>query len=552
MKNLFNIKIYIRAGFLLAHIILLSSTSYCQYHQEWLKRFNSGNQVFGACGNKIAIDNNGNIYVAGFVNGETNTNDYALVKYTSSGQQIWARTYNGTGNSYDIVYSLALDNLNNVYITGSSTGSGTALDCVTIKYDTSGNLIWLKSYDYGVNKNEYGRVIKCFNNFVYVCALSINANDKNNFLLIKYDTAGNQLWTKRYFDIDDDPQNMVLDRFGNIYITGTSFTMGYGFDFGIVKYNPDGNIIWETRFDNNNGNSDGPTSIAIDSLDNICITGHTINRFNYYTDIMTVKYDSSGILKWSKVIHRNSSTCDDNPQCIGIDKRNNIYVAGYISESGFNNVNYVTIKYKPNGDTSWVRVYNGPGDNYDVANSLAIDNRCNVFVTGESYGSGTNLDYFTIAYDTTGYAFWSDRYGVPGNQADQSKFITLDNSGNIYITGSSYSSSLLTDILTIKYSNTIGIRELNQNVPADYKLFQNYPNPFNPSTKISLKIIKSGLVTLKIYDICGREITTILNERKSPGLYEVSFDGSDLPSGIYFYKLIINNFTDTKKMILVK
>jgi hypothetical protein len=141
---------------------------------------------------------------------------------------------------------------------------------------------------------------------------------------------------------------------------------------------------------------------------------------------------------------------------------------------------------------------------------------------------------------------------VPGNQADQSKFITLDNSGNIYITGSSYSSSLLTDILTIKYSNTIGIRELNQNVPADYKLFQNYPNPFNPSTKISLKIIKSGLVTLKIYDICGREITTILNERKSPGLYEVSFDGSDLPSGIYFYKLIINNFTDTKKMILVK
>ena len=184
MLSFNNLKIW--AGLILAHILLSFPNAYCQYHQEWLNRFNSGYNNWGSCGNKIAIDNSGNIYVAGFVNGETNTTDYALVKYTSSGQQIWGRTYNGTGNNQDIVYSLALDNHNNAYISGASKGSGTAFDCVTIKYDTSGNLIWLKSYDYGVGKNDYSRVVKCFNNYVYVCAISINADDKDNYLLIKY------------------------------------------------------------------------------------------------------------------------------------------------------------------------------------------------------------------------------------------------------------------------------------------------------------------------------------------------------------------------------
>jgi len=90
------------------------------------------------------------------------------------------------------------------------------------------------------------------------------------------------------------------------------------------------------------------------------------------------------------------------------------------------------------------------------------------------------------------------------------------------------------------------------NVPENYTLSQNYPNPFNPVTKINFSIPSNGLVTLKIYDVLGREITTLVNEVKNAGNYIVDFNASNLSSGVYFYKLEVNGFADVKKMTLVK
>ncbi len=90
------------------------------------------------------------------------------------------------------------------------------------------------------------------------------------------------------------------------------------------------------------------------------------------------------------------------------------------------------------------------------------------------------------------------------------------------------------------------------NVPDKYSLSQNYPNPFNPVTKINFTIPKSGLVTLKIYDVLGREVSTLVNEVKNAGTYKVDFNGSSLSSGMYFYKVSVNGFTDVKKMSLIK
>jgi len=88
--------------------------------------------------------------------------------------------------------------------------------------------------------------------------------------------------------------------------------------------------------------------------------------------------------------------------------------------------------------------------------------------------------------------------------------------------------------------------------PEDYTLFQNYPNPFNPSTTIRYSIIKPDLVQIKIYDILGREVKTLVNEFKQTGSYEVQFDASGLASGIYLYRIESGNFVETKKMILLK
>jgi hypothetical protein len=98
----------------------------------------------------------------------------------------------------------------------------------------------------------------------------------------------------------------------------------------------------------------------------------------------------------------------------------------------------------------------------------------------------------------------------------------------------------------------VRVEEQNSNLPISYALYQNYPNPFNSSTVIKYSIPKEGLVTLKIYNAIGEEVTTIVNEVKQPGNYEVTFSTDKLTSGVYFYRLQAGNFVETKKMILLK
>jgi hypothetical protein len=104
----------------------------------------------------------------------------------------------------------------------------------------------------------------------------------------------------------------------------------------------------------------------------------------------------------------------------------------------------------------------------------------------------------------------------------------------------------------IKYALPSGIVGNNGVVPESFSLSQNYPNPFNPSTTIKFALPKSGNVTLKIYNSIGKEVETLVNENMGAGSYEVSYDASQLNSGMYFYRISANGFTDTKKMMLVK
>jgi photosystem II stability/assembly factor-like uncharacterized protein len=97
-----------------------------------------------------------------------------------------------------------------------------------------------------------------------------------------------------------------------------------------------------------------------------------------------------------------------------------------------------------------------------------------------------------------------------------------------------------------------GISVVSTEVPNDFMLCQNYPNPFNPTTNIKYQIAKSSFVTIKIFDVLGREVVTLVNQKQSPGTFRASFDGTALPSGVYFYRVITESFSETKKMILVK
>lgn len=100
--------------------------------------------------------------------------------------------------------------------------------------------------------------------------------------------------------------------------------------------------------------------------------------------------------------------------------------------------------------------------------------------------------------------------------------------------------------------NVIGIENINSNVPDNFSLSQNYPNPFNPQTKFKFSIKRNSFAELKIFDILGREVKTLVNENLKAGEYEVSFNAAGLPSGVYFYRLNADDFTQTKKMVLIK
>ena len=104
----------------------------------------------------------------------------------------------------------------------------------------------------------------------------------------------------------------------------------------------------------------------------------------------------------------------------------------------------------------------------------------------------------------------------------------------------------------ILYKGFKGNVDWNFGLPTEYVLTQNFPNPFNPSTKIAYQIPEGGNVSLKVYDMLGKEVTTLIEEFKDEGRYEINFDASKLASGIYIYQLIANNYIATKKMILMK
>jgi len=111
--------------------------------------------------------------------------------------------------------------------------------------------------------------------------------------------------------------------------------------------------------------------------------------------------------------------------------------------------------------------------------------------------------------------------------------------------------AIVTQSINIYYL-IVNVESTNSNTPDDFSLSQNYPNPFNPTTSLQYAIGSRQYITLKIFDLLGREVTTLVNEEKPAGEYEIEFDAANLPSGIYFYQLQGGAFVETKKMILLK
>jgi hypothetical protein len=435
------------------------------------------------------------------------------------------------------------DSIGNVYITGYFGPSFGPYDIITIKYNPGGVQQWLKIYDSGGN-DECRDIAMDKTGNVYIGGFSDNQS-----LIIKYNLNGDTVWTRKYGETNYrfPGINLILDNQNNIYISGARIhTTNNSQAQFTVKY--DSNAVFKWINNPLVNQMISSTKLGADNSGNIFVTGQSFSG-----KILTIKYDSNGNEVWQR-IYDGPGSSGDLPFDLKIDGLGNIIVTGASNGIGTGNYDFVTVKYNSLGDSLWVNRYNGSSNENDESYSLGIDDSNNVYITGRSKNASTTWNYVTIKYGQNGVLQWNVIYnGPPGNGEDIPFVLRLDKQKNIFVSGISDRGGFLYDYTTIKYSQLVNIYPISTNIPGNYKLEQNYPNPFNPNTKIRYQIINNNTyVRLYIYDIMGKEITKLVNEKQNAGFYEVAIDAGELASGIYFYKLITEKFTEAKKMVLIK
>ena len=536
-------------------LILTAGNLYSQVSTVWEKRYNgTGNGYDEAT--SLFVDAAGNIYVAGASTGSGSGKDFTVVKYNSDGLTQWVGRYNGPGNADDDAYLVKVDNAGNVYVSGASTGSGSGLDYCVVKYNSAGVQQWASRYNGPGNATDEVYSLQFDNSGnVYITGYSNGGSTGDDICTIKYNSSGAQQWMVRYngsANNDDYGNSIAIDNAGNSYVTGAVTRTGSDLDYITVKYNASGVQIWSVFYNGPGNGEDFPSSNAIDANGNIFVTGYSYGSTSG-PDYCTIKYNNSGAQQW--VQRYDGPDGWDESWNIILDPAGNVYITGNSAGVGTGD-DYCTIKYNNSGVQQWIARYTGPDSSNDYCNWVAPDANGNVYVTGiVGDGVGNPQNMVTVGYNSAGVQQWVQTYNGIGNEFDSGNALTVDNQGNVYVTGGSDNIGN-TDFVTIKYSSTIGIQPISTEIPDRFLLKQNYPNPFNPSTRIQFSIpnaaTDSRSVKLEIYDISGKLIRTLLNEDLSAGMYEIDFEASGLATGTYFYRLTTDNFTETKKMLLIK
>ncbi len=518
-----------------------------QVDTVWVRRYNGpGNYADEAYA--ISIDDSGNVYVTGRSYWSSNYHAYATVKYNSAGIQQWVARYVGFGNNWDAAKAIAVDNSGNVYVTGFS-GSGTSYDYATIKYNSLGDTVWVRRYNGPGNDVDSASSIAVDDaGNVYVTGTSYGSSTGRDCATIKYNSVGDTVWVRRYNgpgNNDDGGNALAIDASGNVYITGWSYQ--YGDDYVTIKYNSSGDTVWTRKYNGPTSFADVALAIKVDLSGSVYITGLSQGVGSTYPeDYATIKYNSDGDTVW---VRRYNGPGDyvDAATAIAVDDSGSVYVTGRSYASG-TNYDYATIKYNSAGAQQWLQRYSGPGNNYDRATAIVLDNSRNVYVTGWSRtGSSGTEDYATVKYNSNGVQEWVHRYNGPDNSVDFAHAMVVDGAGNVYVTGCS-NTSISLDYLTIKYVQANAIEENQKLLAFNCNPIEIYPNPaktyFTIRLPEMLNQVQHDKMTIKIYDVTGNAV----KELKSFGVRELRVPLDGIKSGVYFVK--VNEKVDLKKAII--
>lgn len=356
---------------------------------QWSGIYNGERKKFTQ-GNALAIDNHGNVYVSGSTLTQTTGSDYLTIKYNNDGDTIWTRKFDGMDSlDADVADDIAVDDSGNVYVTGHLYQS-TFPDYCTIKYDSSGNQLWARFYNGIANRNDFAKQIAIDKNGEIIVTgnserFSIGIND---VVTLKYNPAGTQIWAKTYTGVNNTGADvygnkMLVDKFNNFYLTCAVISARY-----ILKYNSLGDTIW-VRMNNANlppGNASHYHLINMDSLLNIYVSGTGIDS-NNRSDCVSIKYDGSSALIWKRnyagMLYQSSDVGED----ITVDKYGNVYTTGYNDSLWLFN-NFLTLKYDSSGVFKWATRYDFAQFSDDKAFYIFLDTMNNIYVTGITAGGG--------------------------------------------------------------------------------------------------------------------------------------------------------------------
>jgi uncharacterized delta-60 repeat protein len=425
----------------------------------WSSRYNSTNTAHDEPVAAV-VDGQGNTYILGQSGAGTVT-----VKFDSSGALAWQRWNVRTSYVSFAATEIALAGDGAVYVAGWVQGPLETEHALTlVKYAPNGDQLWATNY----SREDHARPVDMKVDGAGSVLITADAGpDRYNpaeILTLKLDADGNLLWTARLDwspDTQDSPVAMAVDAAGSVYVTGytvdaDSIEYAQVSDYITVKYDAAGVQMWTAEHNGPGAADDRPSAIAVDGQGNVYVTGShsheywvnsgTTVYFDY--DYATIKYDTNGQRLWLAVYASAPRQLDEAVD-LKVDGAGNVYVVGN-SEGDL-----VTVKYNPVGQQQWVSRLDS-GVEYDVASRLALDDMGNIYITGHSGDYG---DILTSRLDPNGSRVWLARFdgrtpasGYSGGSYDYPIAIGLDSARNVYVAGSVEAPITSRDFVALRYT----------------------------------------------------------------------------------------------------
>jgi len=461
---------------------------------------------------------------------------------------LWTKTFGGNGD--DFSYSIQQTSDSGFIITGDYNASypGNVGNIYLIKIDQHGDTIWTKTY--GGSLGDYGLdVIQTGSNGYAITGYTHSFGTHNrDAYLFKVNANGDSLWLKTYGVKNWNASHSIHQTTDGGFILAGETSFGSANDWYVIRTDSNGTLTWERTF---GGVNTEWADNAFQTPDGGFLISGTTNSFGAGGfDFYLIRVNSSGDTMWTKTY---GGSGDDWTSTSLLTSDNGMLIGGATSSFGNGQEDIYLIRTDANGDILWTKTYGGPGTEW--ASSISQLTSDGFIIVGQtnSFGYG-NDDVYVLRINSNGDTLWTQTYG--GSNNDCGRSVKQTSNGGFAIAG--YSSSFGSgdyDVYLIQTQPDLAsgiIGYMHKILPEDLFIAQNYPNPFNPTTKIKYFIPVESFITLKVYDILGSEIVLLVNEKKAAGEYEIEFDGTKLPSGIYFYKLKTLDFNKTKKMILMR